>query len=397
MLIGIVGKANVGKSTFFKSLTLADVLIANYPFATIDPNKGFGFVRVPCVETFFKTKCNPRTGFCINGTRFVPVELMDVAGLVPGAHEGRGRGNQFLDDIRRADVLIHVIDASGGTNSEGEPIQAGSYDPAQDIKFLEEELDYWYHGILMKGWDRFAKQVVQAKGKIVQALEKQISGLKVSEGMIEKGVQHLSLSVERPDLWTEQNLFDLARLLRIDSKPMVIAANKCDTAIGRENALRLQKEFPHLVIIPVSAESEVVLKQGAKAGLLSYTPGSETFEIIGNISEPQRKALEFVREKVVKELRGTGVQQVLDTAVFDVLKYIAVFPGGVGKLEDSEGRRLPDCFLMPPGTTALDFAFHLHTDFGKNFIRAVDVKKKMPVGKDVPLEHCAVIEIKAGR
>ncbi|MBI4140191.1 redox-regulated ATPase YchF [Candidatus Woesearchaeota archaeon] len=397
MLIGVVGKPNTGKSTFFKSLTLADVLIANYPFATIDPNKGFGFVRVPCVETFFKTKCNPRAGFCINGTRFVPVEVMDVAGLVPGAHEGRGRGNQFLDDIRRADVLIHVVDSSGGTNSEGEPVQSGSYDPAKDIQFLEEELDYWYHGILLKGWDRFAKQVVQAKGKIVQALEKQISGLRVSEGMIESGVQKLSLSVERPDLWSEQNLFDLARLLRIDSKPMVIAANKCDTVIGRVNASRLQKEFPHLVIIPVSAESEVVLKQASKGGFISYIPGSESFEILKDISEQQKKALEFIREKVVKELHGTGVQKVIDTAVFDVLKYIAVFPGGVGKLEDSEGRRLPDCFLMPPGTTALDFAFHLHTDFGKNFIRAVDVKKKMPVGKDAPLEHCAVIEIKAGK
>ncbi len=397
MLIGIVGKANVGKSTFFKALTLADVLIANYPFATIDPNKGFGFVRVPCVEKFFNTKCNPRTGFCIDGTRFVPVEVMDVAGLVPGAHEGRGRGNQFLDDIRQADVLIHVVDSSGGTNSEGMPVNIGTHNPANDITFLEEELDYWYHGIIMKGWDRFAKQLVQTKAKVVIALGKQLSGLKVSEGMIEDGMKKLSLSSERPDLWDVQTMFQLAKLLRIESKPMVIVANKCDTVVGRENVVKLKQEFPHLTIMPVSAESEVVLKQAAKSGLISYTPGAESFEILKTVSDAQKKALEFIKEKVLKELHGTGVQQVLDTAVFDVLKYIAVFPGGVGKLEDSEGRRLPDCFLMPPNTTALDFAFHLHTDFGKNFVKAIDVKKKMPVGKDTPLEHCSVIEIKAGR
>src|SRR3989338_5626200 len=139
MLIGVVGKANVGKSTFFKAATLAEVEIANYPFATIKPNHGTGYVRVDCAEKFFNVKCNPRFGYCIEGIRFVPVDMLDVAGLVPGAHEGKGMGNQFLDDLRQADALIHVVDVAGTTNEKGEPITPGSYDPADDIKFLEEE------------------------------------------------------------------------------------------------------------------------------------------------------------------------------------------------------------------------------------------------------------------
>ena len=127
MIIGVVGKANVGKSTFFKAATLAEVEIGNYPFVTIKANSGVGYVKVKCVDQEFGVQCDPRKGYCKNGIRFVPVELIDVAGLVPGAHEGKGMGNQFLDDIRQADVLIHVIDGSGGTNEKGERYQCGTY------------------------------------------------------------------------------------------------------------------------------------------------------------------------------------------------------------------------------------------------------------------------------
>ena len=137
MLIGIVGKPSCGKSTFFNAQTLANVEIANYPFTTIKPNHGTGYVRVDCVDREFNTKCNPRFGYCIESNRFVPVELLDVAGLVPGAHEGKGMGNQFLDDLNQADVLIHIIDVAGSTNEKGESVPALSYNPANDIKFLE--------------------------------------------------------------------------------------------------------------------------------------------------------------------------------------------------------------------------------------------------------------------
>lgn len=399
MIIGIVGKANVGKSTFFKASTLADALIANYPFATIKPNEGVGFVRVDCVDKEFRKQCNPRTGFCVHGKRFVPVQMIDVAGLVPGAHEGKGMGNQFLDDLRQADVLIHVIDVAGTTNEKGEPITPGSYDPANDVLFLEVELDMWYYGILKKGWDKFARTVVQEKKEIHLALGKQLSGLKVTEDMVKETIDKLKLDKDKPHMWTDEELKRLAIALRKITKPMIIACNKIDIPVGQENFEKLVKQFPDRKFVGCSAESELALKEAAKSGLVDYLPGGNDFTIKedSKLSDNQKRALQFIKENILKKLGGTGVQQVLDAAVFELLGYVAIFPGGVNKLEDKDGRVLPDCFLMPPKSTALDFAFKLHTDFGKNFIRAIDVKTKRTVGKEHLLKHRDVVEIVAGK
>jgi len=395
MLIGIVGKPSCGKSTFFKAATLAEVAIANYPFTTIEPNRGAAFVKIDCVDKEFEKQCNPRLGYCLKGNRFVPVELIDVAGLVPGAHKGLGRGNQFLDDLRQADVLIHVIDISGGTNEKGEVVEIGSYDPAKDIRFLEEELEMWYLGILKKGWEKFARTVVQEKKEIHAALGKQLSGLKVTEEMVEELIKEIGLNKEKPNLWDEDELKKLAIELRKRTKPMVIACNKIDVKGALENFARLENEFPDHLLIGCSAESELALREAAKAGLIEYIPGENEFKILeeGKLNEKQKKALDFIKEDILEKVGRTGVQKVLDSAVFDLLKYMAVFPGGVNKLEDSEGNVLPDCFLLPPKSTALDFAYKLHTDFGKNFIRAIDVKTKRTVGKEHLLNHRDVLEI----
>jgi len=397
MIIGLVGKSNTGKSTFFKALTLAEVLIANYPFATIDPNKGFGHVRVECAEKFFNVKCNPRLGYCIDGTRFVPVEVIDVAGLVPGAHEGKGMGNKFLDDLRQADALIHIVDISGSTNEKGEPVDIGSYDPAFDIKFLEVELDMWYLSILRKGWDKLARQMQQEKSEITKVIAKQLSGLNVTEEMTDSVLKKLAPNMEKPVEWTEEQLLKLAKEFRKKTKPMIIAANKIDLPGAYENYLRICKEFPDYIVIPCSAESELALKEAAKKNLISYIPGNNSFEVTGELTSQQEKALEFIKKEILSKYKTTGVQDAIDDAVFKLLKYIAVFPGGVNKLSDSKGNVLPDCFLVPRGSTALDFAYRLHTDFGDNFIRAIDVKTKRTVGKDHLLKNGDVIEIISGK
>jgi ribosome-binding ATPase len=399
MIVGIVGKANVGKSTFFKASTLAEVEIANYPFATIKPNEGIGYVKLKDPAKNFDKISNPRNGYVLRDSRFVPVQMIDVAGLVPGAHEGKGMGNQFLDDLRQADVLIHVIDVSGSTNEKGEPIKPGTYDPSEDVKFLEVELDMWYLGILKKGWEKFSRTVVQEKAEVSIALGKQLSGLKITEEMVDDTINKLGFNKEKPNEWNEEQLLNLAIALRKKTKPMIIACNKVDVPCANENLERLKKEFPNHKFIACSAESELALKEAAKAELIDYIPGEDSFVIKdeAKLNEKQLNALSFVRGNILQKYNSTGVQTVLDKAVFELLKYIAIFPGGVGKLEDSEGRCLPDCFLMPPGTTALDFAYKLHTDFGKNFIRAINVKTKMAVGKDHPLEHGNIIEIVAGR
>ncbi|MEK6857513.1 MAG: redox-regulated ATPase YchF, partial [Nanoarchaeota archaeon] len=347
MLIGVVGKPNVGKSTFFKALTLADVLIANYPFASIEPNKGFGFVRTDCVEKFFKTKCNPRFGYCINGQRFVPVEAIDVAGLVPGAHEGKGMGNQFLDDLRQADILIHVVDASGSVNERGEPVEPGSYDPLFDVKFLEVEIDMWYLSVIKKGWEKFSRQVQQEHGNVSMLLAKQLSGLNATEPMVADAMKKLALNPEKPAEWTGENLHQLAVELRKKTKPMIIAANKADVSTAEKNIIRLKESFPDYLIVPCSAECEVALKEASKKEMIKYIPGDKNFSIVGKPSEAQKKGLEFIQKNVLDKLGSTGVQQVLNSAVFDFLKFIAIFPGGVNKLGDQYGNILPDCFLLP--------------------------------------------------
>ena len=394
MIIGVVGKPNVGKSTFFKAATLADVEIANYPFATIKPNSGIGFVKIDCADKFFNKQCNPRVGYCVKHKRFVPIDVIDVAGVVPGAHEGKGMGLEFLNDLNQADALIHVIDASGSTNDKGEPVKPGTRDPAEDIKFLEDELDYWYLGILKKTWEKFSRAVIQTHEDVPKALHKQFSGLGSNEDMVKQILREIGLAEKRLNEWKEKELMSFARALRIKTKPMIIAANKFDVPIGAENYKKLRDTFPNLTIVPCSAESELALREATKRNLIKYVPGETDFEIIGNLSDKQKVALEFIRERVLKKnVEGTGVQSVLNSVVLGILNYIPIFPGGVNNLTDQYGNVMPDCFLLKEGSTALDFAFKLHTDFGKNFIRAIDVKTKRTVGKDHILKSGDVVEI----
>jgi hypothetical protein len=394
MLIGIVGKPNCGKSTFFKALTLADVEIANYPFATIKPNHGIGFVRVDCVDKDFNTQCNPREGYCINHIRFVPIDIIDVAGLVPGAHQGKGMGNQFLSDLNQADALLHVIDCSGSTNEKGEPVKNNTYNPENDIQFLETELDHWYLEILKKGWEKFARKIQQEHSDIEKALAKQMSGLGVDEDISKSVIKKLNLNKESPSQWTEQELFELAKEFRKITKPIVIVANKIDVPGADENFKKLKQKFPEQNIVAVSAESELALKEASKNNIIDYIPGENSFDIkdSSSLNEKQKKALDFLKSELKKH-NGTGVQESIEKAVFDVLNMIAIFPGGAKKLEDQYGNTLPDCFLMEKGSTTLDFAFRVHTDIGNNFIRAIDVKTKRTVGKDHILKHRDVIEI----
>ena len=393
MIIGVVGKANVGKSTFFKACTLMDIEIANYPFATIKPNSGVGFVKIECADKFFNVQCNPRVGYCVNHQRFVPVDMIDVAGLVPGAHEGKGMGLEFLNDLNQADALIHVIDVSGSTNEKGEPVSPGTRNPADDIKFLEEEFGYWYLQILKKTWEKFARAVTQTQEDVPKALHKQFSGVGSSEEMIKLILKEIGLQDKSLGKWTEDELFSFAKALRKKTKPMIIAANKIDVRGAIENLEKIKKEFPNSIIVPCSAESELALKEAAKHGLVKYVPGENKFDVVKELNEQQQKGLDFIKSNVLEKNNGTGVQQVLNSAVFELLKYMPIFPGGVNKLADQHGNVMPDCFLLPEGSTALDFAFKVHTDLGKQFIRAIDAKTKRTVGKDHVLKYGDVVEI----
>ncbi len=392
MLIGMVGKPSTGKSTFFKAATLAEVEIASYPFTTIKANHGVGYVKVECIEKEFNAKCNPNHGFCINGNRFVPVDLMDVAGLVPGASEGKGLGNKFLDDLRQADIFIHIVDASGTTDEGGK--QTEGYDPCKDIVFLEDELNKWFHNIMVKVWKSFARKAEQetSGGNFSEAVAKQFSGLKVKEDDVKAVLLKLNFT-KKPSQWSEQEIMRFSSELRKHSKPMIIAANKCDHKDSQKNLKKMKEKFPEAIIYPCSADSELALREASKAELIEYIPGEKSFRIFGKVNDKQKNALDKIKKDVLDVYEGTGVQEVLNTAVFGFLKYIAVFPASANKLADSKGNVLPDCFLLPPGSTALDFAFFLHTDFGENFIKAIDARTKKALGKNYLLKNRDALEI----
>ena len=413
MLIGLVGRPNSGKSTFFKAATLADVLIADYPFATIKPNRGMAYVKIKDLAAEFGKQSNPREGYVKKQWRFVPFELMDVAGLVEGASEGKGLGNEFLNDLAGADAFIHIVDVSVETDCNGKPAQ--NYYPGNDIKIIEKELDLWYYGILMKTWKTFARTTEMQKTKFAEAVTKQFSGLKVKEDDVKEVVRKSSPNPEKPTSWTNGQVLKFAQLLRKHTKPMLIAANKIDRPNGKKNYEKIKEEFDY-PIIPCFAEGELALREADKAGLISYIPGEEAFEAkpkpqdafrsaghldgaqehkhatkFLTLNEKQKSALEKIKE-ILKEFRNTGVQEVLNKIILEILQYIAIFPAGA-KLEDSKGNVLPDCYLMKKGSTALDFAYRLHTDIGKSFIKAIDVRTKRAVGKDYALKHMDGLEI----
>lgn len=395
MIIGLVGKPSSGKSTLFKALTLAEVAIAPFPFTTIEKNEGVTFVKVDCVDKEFKLQCSPRHGYCEQNMRFIPVKLIDVAGLVPGSYEGRGHGNKFLDDLRQADALIHVVDVSGSTNENGELVPALSYDPSKDIKFLENELDMWCFQIIKKGWDKFARKVQQENQDVKKALAEQLSGLRIGEDLVNKHIKELKLT-HKPLEWSDNDLKNLASELRKASKPMIIATNKIDIDGSELNLHRLMDKFKDYIIIPCSAESELALKEAARSGLIKYIPGESSFQVLEQkkLNEKQKTGLKFIKEKVLGKFGSTGVQGVLNNAVFSLLNRIVVYPvENESKLTDSSNNVLPDACLMPNGSSALDLAYQVHSDIGDRFIGAVDTRTKRKVGKDYKLRDKDIIRI----
>jgi hypothetical protein len=388
--IGLVGKPSVGKSTFFNAATMNDVPEGAYPFTTIDPSVGEAYVRVECAAPEFDETCTPNVGYCDDGTRFVPVKLVDVAGLIPGAHEGKGLGNQFLTDLNETDVLVHVVDFSGETDIEGEPTEG--HDPREDVDFLENELDMWYLGVLEKGIEKFETRYRGSDAAIEAELAEQMSAFRTNKDEIKQVILSLGLDLD-PEAWDEADREALAREIRKRTKPMVIVANKMDKPAAQENYDRIVDDpaYDHLTFVPASAHAEKALKGAAESGVVEYRPGDDDFDVVGEVSEEQAAGLEQIRE-FVTAFGGTGVQRALEAALFDELGCIAVFPGSANGSGDEKGV-FRDCFVLPEGSTTEDFAYHLHSDIGDGLLHGVDCRSNRQLGSDHELSHRDVVEI----
>ena len=390
MQIGLLGKANVGKSTFFSAATETPVQIGDFPFTTIQPNVGIAYVSTTCACKHFKI--NHNNPLCISGIRFVPIKLIDVAGLVPGAHEGKGLGNQFLDDARQADVLLHVVDISGSTDIQGQHVNVGTHDPREDIKFVEEEFDYWFKQILEREWHKLSRDIEKKSTKLVDGITDRFSGLGVKEHHVHEALQSLDLMIKKPTEWNDSDITKFAQILRKKTKPMLIAANKADLCQDLEitNDIHRNRE-----IVNCSAETELILKKAAKAKLIDYIPGNEKFVTNKNVdmSTQQKEALTFV-ENIMSKLNSTGIQTALNSAAFRVLKLMVVFPvEDETKLSNKDGQVLPDAKLLPEDATAKNLAETIHQDIAKGFLFAIDAKTKQRIGADHPLKNGDVIKI----
>jgi ribosome-binding ATPase YchF (GTP1/OBG family) len=397
MLVGIVGKPNSGKTTFLNAACLTEYKVADYPFTTINAQQGTGYVRMNCVCKELGVKDNPKNSICIDGVRYVPISLLDVAGLVPDAWQGRGLGNQFLDDLRRADALIHVVDASGSTDLEGKPVEPGKGDPVKDVEFLEREIAMWFKQIIMREWPKTIREVEVAKGKLEDLLVDRLSGLAIKKAHIKKALQDSKLAPDKPKSWSEDDLYNFARSLQKASKPMLICANKIDRKTSAPNLEKLKQKG---VVVPASALAEFMLRKLAEEGAIEYKAGDPEFKILKpeKIPEKQRTVLEKIREEILEKYGSTGVQEALNQTVFGVLNMIAVYPvEDANKYCDHNGNVLPDVYLIPKGTTARELAYTIHTDLGETFIHAIDARTKQRLAENAELKDRDIIKIVAAK
>lgn len=399
MLIGLLGKPSSGKTTFLNAACLTSYKMADYPFTTIEAQPGTAYVRVKCVCKELGVADNPRNSVCIDGIRYVPINMLDVAGLVPDAWRGKGLGNKFLDDLRRADALIHVVDASGTTDAEGRRVEPGTWNPVEDVRFLEREVAMWFTQIIMRDWRRLTGRVRAERIQFAELMSERLSGLKINKEHVILAVKNAELESKSPDKWSEEEIYRFALELRKVAKPMIIAANKIDLPTAPKNVEKLQRELKdEYIIIPCCAAGEYALRQLAEKGIIKYRPGDSDFEILkpDKLTSKAKEKLEKLREEVLHKYGSTGVQKVLDETVFNLLKMVAVFPvEDASKYTDHEGNVLPDVLLLPEGSTPRDLAYKIHTELGETFIYAVDARTGIRLGEDYKIKNRDVIKIVA--
>jgi ribosome-binding ATPase YchF (GTP1/OBG family) len=374
--IGLIGKTNTGKTTFFNSATLQSAEVSTYPFTTKAPNMGIASVVTLCVHKEFGVKDNPKNSRCENGWRFIPVELVDLPGLIKGAWMGRGLGNQFLTIAAQSDTLIHIVDASGAVDSEGRIAEPGTGDPVADIGDIEEEIVMWYLKLILANNDRIERDL-KREIDLPTSIQSFMQGIGVTKDHVTQALENTGLSKKDYLNWDEKELKDFTWILRDISKPTIIVANKMDLPHSEENFERIREEYSDMIVIPASAEAELTLRKAEQKDYIKYIPGEERFIILDSsgLTDQQKWALNFIRKTVLSQYLHTGVQFALNVTVFKLLKMSTVYPVYDPKtLTDKHGNILPDVHLMPYGTTIADLAKEVHTTLAKGLLYGIDCR-----------------------
>lgn len=395
--IGIIGKPSSGKTTFLNAACLTHAKVSEIPFTTIEPNKGVAYVRSKCVCKELDVIDNPQNSICIDGTRFIPINLIDVAGLVPDAHKGKGLGNKFLNDLIKADILLHIVDITGSLDKTGKLVSVGENDPYDDILFLENEINLWFKEILEReDWTKFTKGILTEKRKVVEALYDRLSGVKINKRQIILSLRNSNLESKSPSSWTELELLEFAKSLRRIAKPVLILANKIDKDISLKNLEELKNKYED-PIIPCSALAEHFLRKYHKDKIINYVPGLNDFKIINEdkLKEKELDMLKKIKIKILDRYGGTGIQKALDYASFSIANQICVYPvSDVNTYSDNKNNILPDAFLIEKGTLLKDFVREkIHSELAANFMFGIDAKTKKRLGENYELKDRDIIRI----
>ncbi len=393
--IGLIGKTNAGKTTFFNAATLLTAEVSNYPFTTKKPNVGQANAKTICVCKELGVKDNPRNSTCIDGARFIPVQLIDLPGLIKGSWEGKGLGAQFLSVASQADALIHIADASGSVDAEGKLTKPGMGNPVADVYDIEEEIVRWFSKSIEKTLQKVKKH--SKKGSSVYHLFAQdLAGMKITATHIAQALNAADLTDKDLGKWTRQDIWNFSKRLREISKPTLIVANKMDIALGEKNYEKLVKEFGQAFVIAASSDAELALRRAEQTGYVEYVPGEEIFKVKdrSKLTPEQRDALTYVEQRVFSKWIRTGVQFALNTCIFKLLGMNVVYPvEDADKFSDRKGSVLPDVFLIPYNASVSDLAGQIHSELARTMIYAVDARTKIRLPTDYKLKDRDVVNI----
>ena len=398
VLVGVVGKPSSGKTTFLNAACLTDAKTAPYPFTTVKPNRGVTHIRVNCVCKELGVEDNPQNSVCVDGVRLIPIEVLDVAGLVPDAWEGKGLGNKFLDDLRNADALIHVVDASGSLNAEGEQIDLGTWNPLVDVEFLEREIAMWLVEIIQRDWARISRRAETERVHLAELLSEKLSGLKITQSHLATALGNSGLNPSQPTKWSQEALISFTHYIREAAKPIILAANKIDIPVAQQKFKQMQEKLGSDNVIAVSSFGELILRRLAEDSLIRYIPGNSDFETLieEKIQDKFKKALQTIKANVLEIFGTTGVQSTINKIIFDVLDMIVVYPvADTAKFADHDGNVLPDAYLVPRGSTARDLAQTVHEDLASTFIHALNARTNRRLAEDYVLQNDDIIKIVA--
>ncbi|KAK7198423.1 Serine hydrolase/GTPase-like protein [Novymonas esmeraldas] len=364
LTIGLIGKPSAGKSTFFNAVTNPTdesdaARVAAFPFTTIEPNIGAGLAPLycPCATLgdgaghayrLAADACDATYGHvrALGDSRFRlhPVKVKDVAGLVQGAYQGKGKGNQFLNDLCDADVLVHVVDGAAATEADGTACAPGHGSALEDISWVRAEVHSWIYDNLRAKWTSLVRQ--PAKLRIM------FSGYRSTPTFVDRVLRRVGIANElalaaKLRTWgpSELHLF-VALYIRLRF-PMVVALNKADLPSAGDVAAKLRDAYPHEVFVPMTARTEWLALQMHRRGHVVYTPGATSIEL--KIGEAEVAALDKDTRRDVHDvvtffrrtadptasaarqppssplLSTTGVQDVLATAM-EACGTVLVYP-----------------------------------------------------------------------